>query len=152
LIIDLRNCAEGDFEEARRFLNLFLEAESLGYFEKKGAAKEILAATEKPLLPNLPLVVWINHGTLGPAESVAAVLKDFGRARIVGLATAGLAGKQERFPLDDGSSVLLTTGVFCLNSGARLWGRGAQPDVPVEADGQSFQTFLKKTQPYLAAS
>lgn len=152
LIIDLRNCAKGDFEEARQFVNLFLKTESLGYFQKKGAAKEILAAAEEPLLGKLPLVVWINHGTLGPAEAVAAVLKEFGRAKIVGLATAGLAGKHEHFPLEDGTSVLLTSGVFCLNSGVELWGRGAQPDVQVEVDDQSSQTFLQKTQPFLAAS
>ena len=152
LIIDLRNCADGDFEEARQFINLFLKTESLGYFEKKGAAKEVLASPEVPLLATLPLIVWTNQGTLGPAEAVAAVLKEFGRAKVVGLATPGLAAKHEHFPLEDGSSVLLTSGVFCLNSGVQLWGRGVEPDERVDVDDQSFQSFLKKTQPLLSTS
>ena len=152
LIIDLRNCADGDFEEARQFINLFLKTESLGYFEKKGEAKEVLASLEEPVLAKLPLIVWTNQGTLGPAEAVAAVLKDFGRAKVVGLATPGLAAKHEYFPLADGTSVLLTSGVFCLNSGVQLWGRGVEPDVSVEVDDQSLQSYLKKTQPLLSAS
>jgi C-terminal peptidase prc len=152
LILDLRNCAEGDFEEARQFINLFLKTESLGYFEKKGAAKEVLASPEEPLLAKLPLIVWINQGTLGPAEAVAAVLKEFGRAKVVGIATPGLAAKREEIPLEDGTSLLLTSGVFCLNSGVQLWGRGVEPDVPMDVDEQSFQSFLKKTQPLLSTS
>jgi carboxyl-terminal processing protease len=152
LILDLRNCAEGDFEEARQFINLFLRTESLGYFEKKGAAKEVLASPEEPLLAKLPLIVWINQGTLGPAEAVAAVLKEFGRAKVVGIATPGLAAKHEEIPLEDGTSLLLTSGVFCLNSGVQLWGRGVEPDVPMDVDEQSFQSFLKKTQPLLSTS
>jgi C-terminal peptidase prc len=145
LIIDLRNCAEGDFEEARQFVNLFLKAESLGYFERKGAPKEILASPEEPLLPKLPLIVWTNQGTMGPAEAAAGVLKEFGRAKVVGLATPGFAARQALFPLDDGSSVILTSGVFCLNSGVELWGSGVEPDVEVDLEDQSFQSFLKKT-------
>jgi len=152
LIIDLRNCAEGNFEEARQFVNLFLKAESLGYFEKKGAPKEILASPEEPLLAKLPLIIWTNRGTMGPAEAAAAILKEFGRAKVVGLATPGMAARQAHFPLEDGSSVLLTSGVFCLNSGVELLGRGVEPDVPVDSEDQSLQSFLKKTRPLLTAS
>lgn len=152
LIVDLRNCAEGDFEEARQFMNVFLKMESLGYFERKGVAKEVLAAPDAPLLPDLPLIIWTNQGTLGPAEAVAAIFRDLGRAKVVGLATPGLAARYEHFPLEDGSSVLLTSGVFCLNSGIQLWGRGVEPDVLVEPEDQSFQSFLKKTQPLLSSS
>jgi C-terminal peptidase prc len=152
LIIDLRNCADGDFEEARQFINLFLRTESLGYFERKGAAKEIVAAPDEPVLANIPLIVWTNLGTHGPAEAVAAVLRESGRAKVVGLATPGLAAEHEYFQLEDGTSVLLTSGVFCLNSGVPLWGSGAEPDVELEMDDQSFQSFLKKTQPLLSVS
>jgi len=152
LIVDLRNCAEGDFEEARQFVNLFLKTDSLGYFEKKGAAKEVLASPEEPLLAQLPLIVWTNSGTVGPAEAVAGVLKEFGRAKVVGLTTPGLAAKHVQYPLEDGTSVLLTSGIFYLNSGLPLWGQGVEPDVPVDIDDQSFQSYLEKTRPLLSAS
>jgi carboxyl-terminal processing protease len=152
LIVDLRNCAEGDYEEARQFINLFLKTDSIGYFEKKGAAKEILASSEEPLMAKLPLIIWTNAGTIGPAETAAGVLKEFGRAKLVGLPTPGLTAKHEQFPLEDGSSVLLTSGIFFLNSGRAVWGEGVEPDVRVDAEDQSFKSFLEKTRPLLSAS
>jgi carboxyl-terminal processing protease len=152
LIVDLRNCPEGSFEEAQKFINLFLKAENIGYIERRGKEKEILALPEDSPLARLPLVVWINQGTLGPAEVAAAVLKEFKRAKVVGLETPGLAAKYEFFPLEDGTSVLLTSGIFCLNSGVKLWEQGVEPDIAVGADDQSFLSFLKKTQPLLSSS
>ncbi len=152
LIIDLRNCPEGSFEEAQNFINLFLKAQNIGYIEKRGKEKEILASPDDPPLAQLPLIVWINQGTLGPAEAAVAVLKEFKRAKVVGLETPGLAAKYEFFPLEDGTSVLLTSGIFCLNSGVKLWGQGVEPDIPVGADDQGFLSFLKKTQPLLSVS
>lgn len=146
LVIDMRNCARGSYEEAGRLINLFLKAETVGYFEKKGGAKENLSSPEEPVLAKIPLAIWVNQATLGPAEVAAAVLQDFKRAKIVGLPTLGQAAKQEFFPLVDGTSVLLTSGVFSLNSGAQLWGRGAEPDVKLEPASQDFASYLKKTQ------
>lgn len=152
LIIDLRNCREGSFEEAQKFINIFLKSENLGYFEKRGGEKEIVQSPGDPPLAQLPLIVWINQGTLGPAEAAAAILKEFKRARLVGLRTPGLAARHEFYPLADGTSVLLTSGIFSLNSGVRIWGEGVVPDIMVEVDDQDSLAFLKKTRPLLSAS
>jgi carboxyl-terminal processing protease len=146
LVIDMRNCGRGSYEEAGRLINLFLKAETVGYFEKRGGAKENLSSPEEPVLPKIPLAIWVNQATLGPAEAAAAVLQDFKRAKIVGLSTLGLAARQQFFPLQDGSSLVLTSGVFSLISGAQLWGRGAEPDVKLEAGSPDFASYLKKTQ------
>jgi carboxyl-terminal processing protease len=150
LIIDLRNCQEGTFEEARQFINLFLKSENIGYFEKKGGSKEILSAPQEPDLAQLPLVIWINQATLGPAEVVAAVLREFKRAKVVGLPTPGLAAKREFFMLGDATSVFLTSGIFCLGSGEKLWGQGAEPDIKLEMQEQGFNVFLNKTKSLLS--
>ncbi len=152
LVVDLRNCREGNFEEARKFINIFLRSESLGYFESKGTEKEIIPSPDAPSLGKLPLIVWINRGTLGPAEAVAAVLKEFKRATLVGLPTPGLAATYKFYPLEDGTSVVLTSGVFTLNSGVTLWGRGAEPDISVDAEDQGSLAYIKKTEPLLSAS
>ncbi len=152
LVIDLRNCREGSFEEAQKFINLFLKSENLGYFEKRGGEKEFVQSPGEPPLAQLPLIAWINQGTLGPAEAAAAILKEFKRARLIGLRTPGLAARHEFYPLTDGTSVLLTSGIFTLNSGIRIWGQGVEPDITVEFDDQDSPAFLKKTQPLLSAS
>lgn len=151
LIIDLRTCPEGTFEEASQFINLFLKTESIGYIEKAGGKRESLSASDNPLLPNTLLLVWISQATLGPAEVVAAVLKENGRAKVIGVPTLGLAARNAFFALPDGTSVLLTSGVFSLPSGAKLWGQGVEPDVPVEVGDLSSSAYLKKSKNLLSA-
>jgi len=145
LIIDLRNCSEGDLQEAPKLVNFFLKADSIGYFEKKGGTKDLVLCKENAELSSLPLVIWVNQATLGPAELVAGVLQDFKKAKIIGVLTLGVVARQELFPLKDGSALLLSTGVFALNSGRKLWGQGIKPDVKFELEDQSFSTYLKKT-------
>jgi carboxyl-terminal processing protease len=150
LIIDLRNCSTGEIEEARAFVNLFLRAATIGSFGKKAGARKKLACTADPTAPKLPLVVWIGPGTMGPAELVAGVFQELGRADIVGTPTLGLVARQDFFPLKDGSSVLLTTGIFSLPSGKLLWNEGIDPDEELPRGEFSDQAYLKLTAPLSA--
>jgi len=145
LVIDLRNCYEGELEEARSFLNLFLKAERAGFFEKRAGTKEDLTLPGEALLEKLPLIVWVNQATMGQAEIVAADLRDFKRAKIVGIETPGLTAKQELFPLESGDALLLSTGVFCLNSGEKIWNKGVSPDVKLDLDKTETKFYLEKT-------
>jgi carboxyl-terminal processing protease len=151
LVLDMRTCQEGTFEEARQLVNFFLKAESIGYLEKKGGKSEFFSSLEEPALPDIPLVVWVSQATSGPAEVVAAVLKKNNRAKIVGLPTLGLAAENEFFLLKDGTSVLLTSAIFCLDSGVKLWGQGVEPDIQVDAEDLSFDSYLKKSKSLIYA-
>jgi carboxyl-terminal processing protease len=152
LILDLRNCSGGDFTGAQQLVNLFLSSESIGYFAGRGETKETIPASAAPVLEKTPVVVWVNAATIGPAEAVAGVLKDFNRAKIVGLSTPGLAAREEYVPLDDGTSILLTNGIFCLRSGVKLWGQGVEPDAKVDAASSGPDAYLKKTQDILSTA
>jgi C-terminal peptidase prc len=144
-ILDLRDCHEGDIEESRKLINLFLKSPNIGYFETKGGTKDILSCPDDAELEKLPLVIWTNQATIGPAEAVAGVLKEFKRAKIVGLPTLGLVAKQNFFVLDDGSGLLLTSGIFFLRSGEKLWEKGIKPDIKINEKDQTFSTYLKKS-------
>lgn len=152
LILDLRNCRGGDFIGAQHLVNLFLRADSVGYIMGRGQTKDLLPAPAPPALESTRLLIWVNGATVGPAEAVAGVLKDFNRAKVVGQSTPGLVAREEFVPLDDGTSVLLTTGIFCLRSGGKLWGQGVEPDVKVEASGAGRDGYLKKTRDLLATA
>lgn len=145
LILDLRNCHQGALKEAGRFINLFLKSEKIGYIEKKGSIKEILSCQEESELGKLPIIIWINQATLGPAEMVAAVLKKDKGTKILGLATLGFVAKQVFFALDDGSALVLTSGIFHLKSGNKLWKKGIKPDIKLNIKDQNFQAYLNKT-------
>lgn len=145
LILDFRNCHEGELEEAWRLTNLFLKAKEIGYINKKGGVKEILSCEEEPELGKLPIIIWTNQATLGPAEAVAAVLNEFKKAKILGLPTLGLVAKQDFFALEDGSALILTSGVFHLKSGKKLWKSGLTPDVKIKREDQNDESYLKST-------
>lgn len=145
MIIDLRNCYEGEIEEAVKFINLFLQADRIGYFQDKDGKKEYLTCSETPSLEGLPLILWTNNATIGPAEAVAGVLKDFQRAKIVGLKTPGLLVRQNFFPLEDGSALLLTSQIFYFREGKELWLKGIDPDKEIQEKDPSSDLYLKET-------
>lgn len=145
LILDLRNCYEGDTQEARELINLFLNAPQVGYFEKKGKSNEPLDCPERAELENLPLVVWTNQATIGPAEMVAGVLQELKRAKVIGSPTLGLTAKQNFFLFEDGSGLLLTSGIFFLKSGQKLWQNGVKPDILIKREDQTDSAYLEKS-------
>ncbi len=145
LVLDLRNCGEGNMDEALKLTNLFLMSEEVGYLESRKGDKEILSCPEVPELENLPLVIWVNQGTIGPAEAVAAILREYRKAKILGLLTPGLVAKRDFIALEDGSALLLTSSIFALKSGKSIWGTGLTPDVKIQGQDQSDETYLKET-------
>jgi len=149
LVLDLRSCQDGDLDEAAKLANLFVKAPDAGHFEGRGGAKEVLSLPKEPALKGLPLVIWTDPGTTGPAELAAGILQEIGKVKIVGFATSGLVGRRTLFQLDDGSAVLLTSAVFALPSGRKLWDDGLVPDVPIPIDKLDEKTYLEKTIPLL---
>ena len=152
LVVDLRNASGGDLEAARGLANLFVKADAAGSFEKKGGVKVAVALADPADLAGLPVVVWINTGTIGPAEFAAGVLQEIRKAKVVGMATVGAVAMTARFPLGDGSSVILVSGVFSLPSGRSLWGEGLKPDAEVGVDDQGDKAYFAKTLPLLPKS
>ena len=145
LILDLRNCYEGEIEEARDFLNIFIQSLRIGSFEKKGGIKDPVACPAEPDLARLPAAVWTNRGTMGASELVAAVLQETKKVKVIGTGTPGLVSRQELFPLQDESSVLVTSGVFTLASGKKLWEEGVVPDEKIGFEDQGPAAYLKRT-------
>jgi len=149
LVLDLRNASGGDLEAAKALANFFLKADAVGSFVKKGGVKVTAACPAAAELAGLPVVVWVNTGTIGPAEFAAGVLQEVRKAKVVGLATVGAVALTDRFPLGDGSSVILVSGVFSLPSGRSLWGEGLTPDAAVAVDDQTDKAYLAMTLPLL---
>jgi len=149
LIIDLRNCHQGNFENMIKFVNLFLQSNNLGYFEDNRGKKEVLSTPSPSELAHLPLLIWTNQATMGPAEAAAAILKEHKQAKIIGYPTPGLVAKHKFIPLEDGSGLLLTAAIFHLNAKTIIWEEGIEPDVKMEGTDQSSASFLEQTKKIL---
>jgi C-terminal peptidase prc len=150
LVIDLRNCAEGDIEEAENFLDMFVENSASGYFENNQGIKETLAIQSKTELANLPLIIWTNQATIGPAEAIAAVLKANKKAKVIGFQTPGLVSKQQFIPLNDGSGLLLTSAMFHMKKNKDFWEKGIEPDIKIDIEDRTSNAYLKATKELLA--
>jgi C-terminal peptidase prc len=150
LVLDLRNASGGDFEAAKALVNLFVKADAAGSFEKKGGVKAAVSCPAPAELAALPVAIWVNAGTIGPGEFAAGLLQEVRKAKVVGLPTVGAVALTDRFPLSDGSSVILVSGVYSLPSGRSLWGEGLKPDAAVAFDDETDKAYLAKTLPLLA--
>ncbi len=150
LILDLRDCAEGDIEEAQRLLNVFMEDKKSGYFENRQGVVENLMLPGTAELEELPLIVWTNQATIGPAEAVAAVLKNHKKVKVIGLKTPGLVSKQRFISLNDGSGLLLTSAIFHLEKDMDFWEKGIEPDIKIDVEDMTSSAYLRAMQPLLA--
>ena len=82
-----------------------------------------------------PVFVVTSSETPSAAEGFAYHLKHFGRARVVGEATAGAAHPVQRFPLSDGLQVWIPTGrAVNPRTGTNWEGTGVEPDIEAPAD------------------
>jgi carboxyl-terminal processing protease len=149
LVLDLRDCQDGPIDEAAKLVNLFVKTADAGSFEGRGGAKETVSCPDEPALGTIPLVVWTDAGTTGPAELAAGVLQEVRKAKVVGYETPGLVGRTTLFPLKDDTAVLLTSGIYALPSGRKLWEDGLSPDAAIPIDQLTDKTYLEKTSPLL---
>ena len=110
LLIDLRGLAGGSSEAAYSIAGLFASGE-LGRLQRAEGA-EVRFEGLQALPWSGDTVVLVNAGTQGPAEILAAVLRQQSGAQLVGQRSFGLAGHQSLVPLSDGSGVLLTDAYY----------------------------------------
>lgn len=112
LILDLRNCAEGDESEGITAANLFLNHGLITYLQGQKYPKEVFNADPTKAVTTLPVVVLVNKGTAGPAEVVAAAILDNGRGDVVGDKTFGDGSVQKVMELPDGSALILSVAKY----------------------------------------
>jgi carboxyl-terminal processing protease len=134
LILDLRNNPGGLLEVAIEVTENFIERGKLivstrGRDEEQNM--EFHSSNKKADLSS-PLVILVNAGSASGSEIVAAALKDYRRAIIVGTNTFGKGSVQTVIPLGDGSAIRLTTSKYFSPNGDIIHGKGVKPDIEVE--------------------
>ncbi|MFV0529015.1 MAG: S41 family peptidase [Lachnospiraceae bacterium] len=136
LIIDVRNNPGGLYSSVCDVLNSILPEGVMVYtIDKQGNKTEEVSEGETPL--SIPLSVLINGKSASSAEIFAGAIKDYEIGTLVGEKTFGKGIVQTIFPLSDGSAVKLTTSKYYTPDGNNIHGIGIQPDVEVEAEGET---------------
>ncbi len=132
LVIDIRNCAGGSFDEGIAAARLFVAEGTLLQREETGGVQIEIEATAGAGAIDTPVLLLTDFGTAAGAELFAASLTGAGRAESVGQRTAGRVSLQKLIPLPDGSGLWLSWARYLHASGDALHRRGVEPDVAVE--------------------
>lgn len=135
LILDLRNCAEGDEPEGIAVANLFLNHGTITYLQGQKYPREAFNADPSKDITSLPLVVLVNKGTAGPAEVVAAAILENARGDVVGDKTFGDGAVQKVIELPDGSALILSVAKYYSPSGKAIQDSAVTPNVLVADSG-----------------
>jgi carboxyl-terminal processing protease len=133
IVLDLRGAANGKLQEGVNIANLFVGSGTLARTIGKGD-KEIqsYAADPSKVVFNGPLAVVIDRSTSGPAEVIAAAVRDQKRGELVGEKTFGSGSDQQLFSLSDGGALLLTTAKYAPASGKAFMEDPINPTVKVD--------------------
>lgn len=132
LVIDVRNCAGGSFDEGIAAARLFVAGGTLLQRKETGGEQIAIDATAGGNALDIPLLLLTDRGTAGGAELFAAGLTGAGRAEAIGQRTAGRVSLQKLIPLPDGSGLWLSWARYLHASGDALHRTGVEPAVAVE--------------------
>jgi carboxyl-terminal processing protease len=132
LVLDLRDNPGGVLDAAVDVADGFLQEGLI--VTATGRTRDATfshSASPGDLVAGAPVVVLVNGASASAAEIVAGALQDHHRARVVGTRTFGKGSVQTVMPLTAGGAIKLTTSHYATPSGARIQGRGIQPDLVV---------------------
>ncbi len=131
LILDLRDCANGEESEGIATANLFLNHGTITYLQGQKYPREAFNADPAKDVTTLPLVVLVNKGTAGPAEVVAAAVLENARGDVVGDKTFGDGSVQKLIELPDGGALILSIAKYYSPQGKGIQDAAVTPNVMV---------------------
>ncbi len=135
LLLDLRGVAGGEGEAAYAVAALFVRG-PLGELHGRSGVVRRFDGPEPPLWTGR-LVVLTDHATLGPAEVLAAALRQGAGAELVGERTFGFAGRQTLVEISGGDRLLLADAYYGGPDGAPIR-EPLAPDLLVDETSRRF--------------
>jgi hypothetical protein len=132
LIIDLRASSTTDFGAASDFAKRFCpKGKTLFSLRKSGKQGRVFSSDRDPAYQGL-LVVLTDGDAAGGAETIAAALRFYDKALIIGQPTAGRAVEYSDLPLPSGKFLRVAVSEAVSPDGHSLYPDGVKPDLPVE--------------------
>ena len=131
ILLDFRNCAEGDETEGIAVANLFLNHGTITYLQGQKFPRQAFNADPAKAITTLPVAVLVNRGTSGPSEIVAAAILENARGDVVGDKTFGDGSVQKTIDLPDGGALILSIAKYYSPSGKALQDAAVTPNVVV---------------------
>lgn len=136
LILDVRGVKEAPIDPVAEVLDKLLPTGPLVITaDKNGTGTRVQLKDSDAREVDLPMAVLMNEKTTCEAELFAAVIRDFGKGRLVGTKTFGKGTLQRTFALPDGQGAIrMTTAQYLPPSGIGFDKEGVKPDFDIKMD------------------
>lgn len=131
VLLDLRDVAQGDQQQAIRLANAFLETGTIATLEGQKYPKQVFAAEKSAFITAAPLAVLVNHGTSGAGELIAGAVLDSKRGDVIGDRTFGDGSIQKTIELPGGGAVILSVAKYSTPGGKKIQDEAVTPNVVV---------------------
>jgi hypothetical protein len=150
LIVDLRaSPATSDLSLAADFAKRFCPKGKPIFTLRKPAGRQdrVFSSEREPAFRGL-IMVLADGDTTGAAEAIAAALRFYNKALVIGQPTAGRAAEYSDLALPDGKILRVAVAEMISPDGSSLFPEGLKPDLPVEMSlaekRQIFQSSSEK--------
>ena len=134
LIVDLRaSSTTNDLPMATEFAKRFCPKGKPIFTARKptGHQDRVFSSDRDPAFRGL-IMVLADNDTSGAAEAIAAALRFYNKALVIGQPTAGRAAEYSDLPLPNGKELRLAVSEMVSPEGRSLFREGVKPDLPVE--------------------
>ena len=144
MILDLRDNAGGLLSSAIGVAEHFIKRDGLiVVVNGRGERRDEYRAQASAPPFTAPIIVLINQRTASSAEIVAAALRDWQRAVLVGTKSHGKGSVQSIYPLPGDYALRLTTAYYATPLGKKIDNEGIEPDVVVENKDEQLTKALE---------
>ncbi|MEO5951115.1 MAG: S41 family peptidase [Chloroflexia bacterium] len=139
LVIDLRGNGGGFRTVLEQILGFFIEGDVGTFFDANNSYPlTITASAIQSKLKDIPVVILTDGGAESYAEVLAASIQEKGRAKVVGVHSAGNTETIYQYNFDDGSRLWCAQEGFKRLDGSNLEGTGVIPDYVIDVEWTSY--------------
>jgi carboxyl-terminal processing protease len=134
LIVDLRSSqATDDLALGAEFAKRFCpKGKAIFTLRKPGGRQDRGFSSDRDPAFRGMVMVLADGDTVGAAEAIAAALRFYDKALVIGQPTAGRAAEYSDLPLPNGKILRLAVAEMISPEGRSLFPEGVKPDLPVE--------------------
>ncbi|MBR0424278.1 S41 family peptidase [Candidatus Saccharibacteria bacterium] len=133
VILDLRGNGGGYVSAAQDLLSLWVDKQTILIQRSAHFGEEKTSSLSgRAILSDMKTVVLVNGSTASASEIVAAALKDYNKATIVGETTYGKGVVQKMYDLSGGGMLKVTVAEWLTPNNNSINKVGVEPDVEIE--------------------
>ncbi|MFZ1361109.1 MAG: S41 family peptidase [Candidatus Saccharimonadales bacterium] len=149
VVLDLRDNGGGYLSAAPEVAGLWLDDKVVVSERQGGVTRDEQRSSGSPLLAGMPTVVLVNGSTASASEIVAAALKEYGVATLVGEKTYGKGTVQKMVELNHGALLKVTIQRWYTPKGNNVDKKGIAPH---KVAGLTKEDIIAGSDPQLEAA